>query len=348
MAKKNGVSAEELSGFCAQVTMLLEAGLPMYDGIRTMAESGAESQYKELYASVSEGVQETGSLYEAMKRSDVWPKYLVEMTGIGERSGKLEQVMRGLSRHYEREERIRQAITAAITYPLTLSIMLAAVIFVVLRLVMPVFRRVLDSMGVGIGSSSTAMIRIGEAVGWVVLVVTALFLIAAAVIAILLKTDKREKVRAFLLKATPRVRSVRKKMSASRAVSVLSMTLSGGFAPEESLEMAGSVLEDSEAGESLKKIAGELSEGVSLSDSLAASGLLEDIHARMLRTAAAAGRETDTLEKIAGIYEEEAESGIYSLVSIIEPTLVIVLSVVIGGVLLSVMLPMAGLLTGLI
>ena len=94
--KNKQLSAAELSNFCGQVALILEAGLPLYDGMETLAKADSTSANAAAYEAASRGVTETGSLYEALKRDGVWPEYLVEMIGIGERSGQLEKVMRGL------------------------------------------------------------------------------------------------------------------------------------------------------------------------------------------------------------------------------------------------------------
>ena len=81
---------------------------------------------------------------------------------------------------------------------------------------------------------------------------------------------------------------------------------------------------------------------------MANSKLFEGLHERMIRMGVAAGREDQVMNKIAGIYEEQVEDGISRMVAIIEPTLIAILSIVIGAILLSVMLPMAGILTSMI
>ena len=150
MNKKNPekISAAELSNFCGQVALILEAGLPLYDGMETLAGADQSSSNADVYAAASKVVTETGSLYAALKEDKRWPEYLVEMVGIGERSGKLDQVMRGLEAYYAREDRIRSSVTSAITYPLVLGVMLVLIVLILLWKVLPVFRRVLSSMGV--------------------------------------------------------------------------------------------------------------------------------------------------------------------------------------------------------
>ena len=96
---KQAISSAELSSFCSQVALILSAGLPLYDGMETLAQTTKGSEYEDLYESASKAVNETGSLYQALQRDERWPTYLVEMTGIGEQTGQLESVMNDLSEY---------------------------------------------------------------------------------------------------------------------------------------------------------------------------------------------------------------------------------------------------------
>ncbi len=145
--KKRALDSAELSSFCSQVALILSAGLPLYDGMETLAETTKGSEYADLYESASKAVTETGSLYQALQRDESWPTYLVEMVGIGEQTGQLEKVMNGLADYYAREDRIRSSIIGAVTYPLVLGVMLVLIIAIMLWKVLPVFQRVLNSMG---------------------------------------------------------------------------------------------------------------------------------------------------------------------------------------------------------
>ena len=347
MAKQqNGPSAAELSSFCGQIALILEAGLPLYDGMETLA-GGEKGTNADLYQAASRGVTETGSLYDALKDDGRWPSYLVEMVGIGERSGNLERVMRGLEAFYAREDRIRSSVVSAVTYPLVLGIMLVVIVFILLWKVMPVFRRVMDSMGVGVTESGARLMHLGSAVGWIVLVLVAVMVLAVIVFAVLSRTKYRDAVFANVQRAIPALSRLGRKLSASRVSGVLSMMLSSGFPMEEALEMTGKVLSDREAAEKVNAIRGSLSEGKSFSDAVSDTGLFDELHSSMIRMGSATGHEDQVLGKLSVLYEEQVEDEISRLISIIEPTLVALLAVVIGAVLLSVMLPMAGILTSL-
>lgn len=348
--KKNemrSLSAAELSTFCGQVALILEAGLPLYDGMETLAGAESDTENSAVYASASKGVTETGSLYQALKEDAIWPDYLVEMVGIGERSGQLEKVMRGLEEYYAREDRIRSAVSSAITYPLVLGAMLVVIVLILLWLVLPVFRRVLSSMGGGMSESGNVMMRIGVSIGWIVLVLVALLVLAVIVGMVLMRTKHREKVISLVQKIFPPYRRLNKKLSAARVASVLSMMLSSGFPTDEALEMTSHVLSDKEAAAKVSDIRAGLDGGKAFADAVSDTKMFEELHERMLKMGSATGCEDQVLGKLASIYEEQVEDGITRLVGIIEPTLVALLSVVIGAVLLSVMLPMVGILSSL-
>lgn len=346
MAKRsNGrLTPEELSGFCAEVALMLSAGMPLYDGVEALADA----ERSEIYQTLNQNVTQTGSLYQALKADSRWPKYLTEMAGVGERTGRLEQVMNGLAIYYEREGRIRGAIVSAVTYPLVLGIMMLLIVLVMIVKVLPVFRRVLDSMGVALNESGNLLMQVGTNAGWIVLVAVGLVVLAALVCVVLMRTALRPRVLHALRRVFPPLRRLSRDMSASRVASVLSMMLSGGFPLDEALEMVPNVLPDAQAAEQIQEIRRKITSGGAFADALAESGIFTPVHSGMIRMGIAAGREDQVMSKIAETSEEQVEEGISELVSIIEPTLVALLCLVIGAILLSVMLPMAGIISNII
>ena len=346
--KKRGLDSAELSSFCSQVALILSAGLPLYDGMETLAETTRGTEYAELYESASKAVTETGSLYQALQRDDRWPTYLVEMVGIGEQTGQLEKVMNGLSDYYAREDRIRTSIIGAITYPMVLGVMLVLIIAIMLWKVLPVFQRVLNSMGAEMSASGSALMSLGSTIGWVVLGLVALVVLAVLVGAVLMKTSARDSVMGLIRKLFPPMRSLSMKLASSRVASVLSMMLSSGFPTNEAFRLLPSILSDGEAADKVKGIRRDLDGGAAFADAISNSKLFDGLHDRMIRMGVAAGREDQVMAKIADLYEEQVEEGIARLVGIIEPTLIVLLAIVIGAVLLSVMLPMAGILSSML
>ena len=168
-SKDRGLTPIELSSFCSEIALMLGAGMPLYAGMEALEKTYEQDAHADLYHKVSETLTQTGSLRDALEETHAFPTYLVEMCGIGERTGHLEDVMQGLSAYYERESRIRQAVRSAVTYPLVLSVMMVLILMVLILKVMPVFRRVLGSMGVAMTATGSMMMNVGTVIGWVVL-----------------------------------------------------------------------------------------------------------------------------------------------------------------------------------
>lgn len=346
--KEKGVLAPAaVSEVCLQLAFILESGMALEDGVGALADESEKDGLQPVYQALCAGLNETGSLCEAMRRSAAFPAYAVEMAGVGETTGRLEAVLRGLADYYEREARMREAITDATVYPIALGAMLVVIVLVMLCKVLPVFRRVLGGMGVGAADAGGALITLGAWLGWIVMALVGLAVLAALGGALALRTQARERVLRLLRRVFPQLRRIEAERSAARAALALSRMLSSGFGPEEAAATAASVLEDGAAAARMKDMRQALEEGEAFSDALERSGLFQPRQMRMIRAGAQAGRGAQVLEKLAADYEEAAESEIARIVSIIEPTLIALLSIVVGGILLSVMLPMARMLTSL-
>lgn len=347
-AAEKGRRPEEISGFCAQIAMMLNSGMPLYDGMDALAKAHAGGPLEGPCAQASQLVTETGSLYEALKRSGGWPQYMVEMTGIGERTGRLEEVMNGLSDYYQREGGIRRAVSGAVTYPIVLGVMMLLIILVMIVKVLPVFQGVLSGLGVEMNDSGSLLMRIGMNMGIVVLIVVGALVLATLVCLALMRTSARDHVQSALRRCFPPLKKLAGRMSSARVASVLSMMLSGGFPLDEALSMVPAVLDDAGARAKIEKLRESLDRGEALEDAIEQSAIFDPLSNSMVRTACAAGCVDEVMSRIAADYESRVEDSVNALVSVIEPTLVGVLSVVIGAILLSIMLPMAGIISSII
>ncbi len=344
---KSRLTPDELSGFCTQVAMMLESGIPMYVGMEALAQT-QQGANKELYQRLSEQVVQTGTLCEAMRKTEGWPAYLVEMVGIGERTGKLDAVMTDLAGYYQRESRMRQAIRSAVTYPVVLGVMMVLIILVMLVKVLPVFRSVMANLGVSMTDSGNMMMRMGLYIGWVVLAIVGLLVLAIVVCCVLMRTPLRPKLLKTVNRLFPPLRHITLRLSSARVASVLSMMLSGGFPLQEALDMVPNVLDDSLARSQISKVRERVEAGDALGDALTQTGLFDEMSNCIIRTGCTVGKADQAMGRVAREYEQRAEESIDQLVSILEPTLVGVLAVVIGAILLSVMLPMAGIITSIL
>lgn len=336
---------DEIALFCEQVAMVLKAGIPLSDGMETLARSYADSRYGARFERIYAALKAHGTLSAALEEAGIFPKYMLAMTRIGERSGKLDEVMASLANYYQWEAQIKTSVKNAILYPGLLVMMLAVVIGILVISVIPVFRRVFDSLGLAAGSSASAAMQIGVGVGKAMLVLVGVFAVTLAVVGILLKTSRRDSVLTLLARIIPSVRRVNARLSTARYASALSMMLEAGYPVEDAIQLAPTVVTDAKHKLQAERAAKELLGGAGFAGAAEKSGLFDPMHEKMIRFGAAAGKLDTVMEKLSGIYMTEADDAIHNVIAMIEPTLVAVLSIVIGGILLSVMLPLLSVLS---
>lgn len=322
----------EIALFCDQVAMLLSAGIPLSDGMETLCANYDEGKYKEAFSLIEERIKDS-KLHKALEESGVFPSYLVSMVRIGERTGRLEAVLHLLSRYYAWEAEIDRAVKSAVLYPAILMLMLAAVVGVLTVTVLPVFDKVYAGLGVQISGA-------GAAVGRVTLMIIAAALLALTVILLLLRTDKKDAVTSLLSKLFSPFGKAMRKLSAARFASAIAIMLGGGYDVDEALRLAADVVPDARSRAATQECRNAMRDGKKFADAVAALGFFDAIHNRMIIVGEASGQLDTAMEKLSETYQREADQGIYYIVSLIEPLLVALLSIVIGGILLSVMLPM--------
>ena len=171
------------------------------------------------------------------------------------------------------------------------------------------------------------------------------FAVVLVLVGILLRTNRRESVLALLSRIIPSVRRVNARLSTARYASALSMMLAAGYPVEDAMQLAPTVVTDEKHRRQAELAKSELLAGASFAGAAEKSKLFDPMHEKMIRFGTEAGKIDTVMEKLSGIYMGEADDAIHNVIAMIEPVLVAVLSVVIGGILLSVMLPLLSVLS---
>lgn len=342
------LSNSEIAVFCEQSGMILESGLSMLEGISIMEEDvePQNTEYKKMYADIRECLEETGIFHEALRNAGVFPDYVVQMAKIGDETGNLDVVMKGLAAYYEREENTMQDIKSAISYPLMILCMLLVIMLVMLVKVMPVFNQVYEQLGSQITGPAAVLLKVGEALKQYWIIPAILICILAVGVWWLLKTTKGN---AALRRLTGRFfssKSVARRLTSARISSALSMALQSGMDYGRAFDMAASLLgEEDEMKKKLMDSKEKMFEGESFARVIKEAQIYSPLHARMIMIAERTGEADQALSKIAVQVDEEVTAEIQNFVSVIEPTMVIILSILVGALLLSVMMPLMGILS---
>lgn len=335
-------TAQEVALFCHQITLLLNSNVSLADGMAAMAKDSTEPKEKAVLEAVAKALDDRSTLPEALKAAGVFPEYMVGMCQLGEKSGTLDRVVAELTLFYEREERLAKSIKRAVGYPLFLISMMAVVMTVMVWKIIPIFKGVIEGFGVYQGGQAAVAVGVGQVLGIVALVLVLILLAAVVVVYRNLRKSKGVGAVRAVFGKTALGRKILKNMAVSRLTSVLHTMFLSGYQADDALDLAMEVVEDPEVAGLIKECREKLDIGISFGQSLTDTGLFSGVYARMIHVGFETGSVDQVMEKLTAIYGEEAEDGLDSLVSLIEPLLVGVLSVLIGAVLLAVMLPLVG------
>ncbi len=339
------IQDEELSVLCEQLEMIMQASLPIHDGVDALCDNYKGTRYAASFEKMRDTVIETGSLYSGMAAAGVFPQYMMEMTRIGEKTGETDNVMGELADYYRREAQNHQAIVNAVLYPLLLIGMMAVLIAVLLMKVFPIFEGVFKSLGLSAAASPWVGVAISTGRG--VLVAAGVFITLVLLVLLMLRLDRSQRTQRLLFRVISPLGRLNEKLCASRFAATLSMMLKSGYPLSESLEMIEDLLTDDEIKTKVAKCRAEMEQGESFPKSVEKLGIFDKLHCHMISIGFQAGQTDRVMSKLASVYEEDMDNQIGHLVSIIEPSLVALMCIIVGAILLSVMLPLLSIMSSM-
>lgn len=334
----------EISSFCSQMALILQSGISAIEGATIMMEDADSSDEKAILTVIHEELSESGNFYQSLEKSGVFPLYLLNMVKLGEETGKLDDVMAALADHYQREDNIQKSIKNAVTYPLAMITMMVLVILVLLTRVMPIFNQVFIQLGHEMTGFSKGILNLGTTINRYSLVFIGVFVLLAVLGLYLVRNKTLRQSIGYHLKFS---RLIYERIAAGRFASGMALTLSSGLNPDQCLELVGGLIENMRFQKKVDQCREKVSEGDDISAALIEAKIFTGMHGRMTSIGAKTGALDDVMKRIADQFEEEIDTDINHLISIMEPTLVIALSVVVGIILLSVMLPLMGIMSSL-
>lgn len=341
------LSNSELAAFCSQIAMVLSAGISTTEGISLMLEEANENGEKQLLERISSTLNETGSFFEALKETGAYPDYMLQMVHIGEDTGKLDEVMKSLASHYDREASIVRSIRSAVTYPLIMIVMMVCIIIVLITKVMPVFQQVYRQLGSEMTGVSRTILNIGNVLRQFSVVFIVLFALLVAAGLYFGCTEKgRTKTRRFFrhFKGT---RAYLERLSSCRFASCMQLTLSSGMPTEECLSYADKLIDDKDMQERIRACRDSMEEGAELSAALNQAGIFSGVYSRLASIGSRTGSIDEVMQEIADRYQDEIDQRLTGIISALEPAIVIILSLIVGLILLSVMLPLMGIMSSI-
>ena len=332
--QKKQLDFMKLSLFCKELGMFFKGGVPLYDSFLIMEENTSASWEKELYHEIALSLEEGNSLTEALSGCGQFPSYMLRMIRVGEDSGKLEEVLDALFLYYQRQEQMRNSIKSAVFYPCVMVFATLLILTVLLLSVLPVFSQVFEQ----VGRDTVAVICV------------VLLILLAVLLLLWLAARRTEKGRAFLsglLESFPLTRKIARESESAEFTYSMALLLSSGLNPDEAADLLLSLTDSPKGKEKIQLLKDYMDQDLPFSTALSASGLLPAEYASMIAVGTKTGNTDEMMDLAARRCSEDMERRTERLLASVEPAIVIIMCVIIGAVLLSVMLPLMGILSGM-
>ena len=348
MHQKNKLTNQDLFHFCEQFSILLHSGISCAEGFQLMMENSKTQEGKDFFRILSEDFEQNGSLAQTLKNSGHFPNSMISYIKIGEETGCLDEVLKSLSEHYEQEIEISETIRSAVTYPLLMLAMMGTVIVILLVKVLPVFKQVFQQMGLEMNHFSNGLLSAGTLISRYSAIFLCIVLLILAGFLVLFFTDRGRIYLRQLSGRLPYIKEIAIATDYARLRQAIAMGIHSGIDQVITLEMAQNLLSQQTLREKTAKAQKLLEEGSFFEDAMSSSGLFEGMDARLITVGVRAGAADEVMNNLARRYRESSLTVTGNIISIVEPTIVILFSLLVGLVLLSVMMPLLGILSEIV
>jgi len=325
----------------------IKSGVSPLEGIPLISEEISNSQLKETMNLISEKVIEGASLYQAFSEAGSFPDYMLQMIRIGELTGKLDTVMEYLSNFYENEFELIKEKKNAIMYPTILLFLIFGIIGLMIFKVIPVFSEVFESLGGQMPKDAKFVLLF--AIQLKKFFICVAIILVAAIVAIILsgRTEKGEFLLDKFIVKNPVTGLLNRKIISYRLGMGLALTTQSGMNLIDSFDLAKGLIDNTYVAAILNEVSEKIRDSEPLSEAIKCTNIFPELFSRMIRTAEQYGKVSDTMEKLTRIYGKEVEISIKKLSKTLEPTLVAIFSAVLGIVLLSILLPLIGIMSSI-
>lgn len=338
---------EELSAFCIEFALLLKAGVSVEEGFLILSENEQEPKKKEILLSLYEKTMERVSVYQTMDDIGVFPPYMLRLIRLGEETGHLEESFSSLSRYFDQRIRTISLIKETVMFPLVLFVMMVTVVIVLLTEVLPIFQNVFAQLGGTLPPSALFFLNIGVALKECRYIIFGIvFLLILIAVLGYFNTSSRKKIFSFFEKYYMKTK-IGVLSAKAHFASALSMTISSGFDTNQALEIAEEFCTESSIREKIIRCRENSQLGMPFAEALEQETLLKSMYCRMLAIGIKSGNLDGILLEIARRTEEDAASALAKKASLVEPVVVVTLSLMVGFLLLSVMFPLVGIMSSL-
>ncbi len=334
------VKTDELVIFSRQLTTLIESGVPIVASLDILVQQVTNPYFKgviaNIYKDLTEGVSFASSLE---KHPKVFPEIYVSMVEAAETSGNLPQILERLSIYLEKTSALKKKIISSLIYPVVILIMTIIMTTFLLLKIIPTFKSLYDSLGAPLPLPTQILMTFSEILKKYFLLV---ILGIAGVISLIKKyisTPGGKRYFHIFLLSLPVLGDVFRKVSIAKFSRTFATLVKSGVNITNALDIVGKTSGNKIIEEVVLKAKKSVQEGVPISQPLEESGVFPPMVVKMLAVGERTGKLEHMLSKIAQFYEEQTDAVISGLASIIEPMLIVLVGIIVGGIVIALFLP---------
>jgi type IV pilus assembly protein PilC len=334
------VKGSDIIIFCRQFSTMIDAGLPIIQCLDILYAQNDNKTFKKMLKDVKSNVESGQTLAEALRK---YPKQFddlfVNMISAGEAGGILDMILRRLSAYLEKTAKLKAKIKGGMTYPVVTIVIAIVVVAIIMVFVIPVFEEMFSGMGSALPAATQFVVNLSRAVKSNIFYIIGATIIFIYAMRRFYRTEKGKILMDDLLLKVPLFGDLIRKAAVAKFTRTTGTMLSSGVAILDALEIVAKTAGNKTIEKAVFDTRTAIAEGRTMSDPLAESGVFPSMVCQMIAVGESTGALDAMLTKIADFYEEEVDQAVENLTSLIEPFMIVFLGVVIGGLVVSMYLP---------
>lgn len=339
--KRSKVTGKEIASLTRQMATMLAAGVPLLQSLDMIARGTDNEKLRSLIVAVAQDVSSGSQLAESLrKHPNYFDDLYCDLVHAGEQSGSLESIYDRIATYREKAEELKAKIKKALVYPTAVILVAIGVTCILLLFVVPQFQAIFDDFGAELPAFTQFVLQISSGLQNYYLhifgsIIAAIFLFRRAH-----RNSRklRDKVDRLVLKL-PVVGGILHKAAVARFSRTLATTFAAGVPLMDALESAAGASGNAQYRDAILMIRDEVSAGMQMNTAMQNVNLFPEMVIQMIRIGEEAGAVDSMLSKVASIYEREVDDAVDNLTSLLEPMIMVVIGILVGGLIISMYLP---------
>jgi type IV pilus assembly protein PilC len=343
---KGKITPKEIAIFTRQFSVMIDAGLPLVQCLEILGSQNENKTFRAILLGVRQDVESGHSLADAMRKHPKgFDDLYCNMVAAGEAGGILDTILQRLAQYIEKIVKLRGAVRSALVYPVAVITIAVLVVWIILWKVIPTFATLFEGLGASLPLPTRITIALSNFIGsWWWLVFGAIFA-TSVLLTRYHKTHKgRRHIDGFMLKL-PVLGKVLKKIAVARFCRTLGTLVSSGVPILEGLEITAKTSGNAVVEDAVMATRTSVEEGKTIAEPLKGTDVFPDMVVQMVAVGEQTGALETMLSKIADFYEDEVDEATANLLALLEPIMISFLGAVIGGIVISMYMPMFDLIT---